>query len=80
METMYNIPVNATEEQIKIIDKYIKNKDINLSQEFLKKVMEIIEDYEDTQKALESIRESKGYRTYSFDEILKENGINKDEL
>ena len=55
---MYNIELNATEEQVEVINKYINNKDINLSQELLKKAMELIEDYEDVQKALKSIEES----------------------
>jgi len=77
---MYNISLNATDEQIKLLNKYISNEEINLSQELLKKAIELIEDYEDTLKALKSIKESEGKPVYTIDEILKENGIDRNEL
>lgn len=57
---MYNIPVNATNEQIEMIEKYIENKDINLSQELLKKAIELIQDYEDSLVLEKAIEESDG--------------------
>lgn len=77
---MYNIPVNASIEQMEILNKYIGNKDINLSEELLIKAMELIEDYEDTQKALESMEKSENKKTYSIEDMCKKYGINYDEL
>ena len=77
---MYNVALNATKEQERVIEKYINNKDIDLSYELLKRAMELIEDYEDTQKGLKAIEESEGKPTYTIEEMCEKYGIDYNEL
>lgn len=71
---MINIQLQATQEQAQLIQEYINNKELNL----IENIIEIIEDYRDTQEALESIKNTTS--TYSLQEICKKNGINYEAL
>ena len=73
------IKLDTDSQQTKLINEYLENKELNLIGKIKDNIMEIIEDYEDLKTIERAVAEDDGVY-YTFDEVLKDLGIDKNEL
>ena len=73
------IKLDTDSQQTKLINEYLENKELNLIEKIKENIMEIIEDYEDLKTIERAVAEDDGVY-YTFDEVLKDLGIDKNEL
>lgn len=77
---MISIQLPATEQQAQLIQKYINDNNINFSVLLLDRLMELIEDIEDTKIAIYESENLDLSQCKSFEQVCMENGIDYETL